>query len=383
MSVVDPMHNFFLGTAKFVTQFWIQNEIFSKEDIRKIEAIVSNHRAPRSVGRLPSKISSDFAGFSADQWRNWTLIFSTVALKPVLSQEHMQYWLLFVKACTLLSARSISLAEVSQAHEYLNFFCCKFEEVNGAEYCTPNMHLHLHLKQCILDYGPLHTFWCYSFERYNGTLGHYPTNQKHIEPQLMKKCLLDQTLRCYNNSDDQHSFCQLLPNSTTQTGGCLLSASPELTSTVIKLSLPKITLDLPFVTGFEKLLPPIKEKTFEISDASNLHHLYNMLYPGHTVEHFSHLFFSSKRAIYCEELLGSNGSNSERSSYALQHTGQPHLLKFMQTKHLKLQQVKFSISFNIRLPLKRVVNLKRYTITLPMLSGTFDMIHGILMAQTV
>ena len=164
----------------------------------------------------------------------------------------MQYWLLFVKACTLLSARSISLAEVSQAHEYLNFFCFKFEEVNGAEYCTSNMHLHLHLKQCILDYGPLHTFWCYSFERYNGTLGHYPTNQKHIEPQLMKKCLLDQTLRCYNNSDDQHSFCQLLPNSTTQTGGCLLSASPELTSTVIKLSLPKITLDLPFVTGFKK-----------------------------------------------------------------------------------------------------------------------------------
>ena len=73
----------------------------------------------------------------------------------------------------------------------------------------------------------------------------------------------------------------------------------------------------------------------------------------------------------------------QRDHHALQHTGQPHMLKFMQTKHLKLQQVKFSISFNIRLPLKRVVKLKRYTITLPMLSGTFNMIHGILMAQTV
>ena len=32
---------------------------------------------------------------------------------------------------------------------------------------TPNMHLHCHLKSCVLDYEPLHGFWCFSFERYN------------------------------------------------------------------------------------------------------------------------------------------------------------------------------------------------------------------------
>lgn len=73
-------------------------------------------------------------------------------------------------------------------------FCTKFEQVNGGEACTPNMHMHLHLKECLLDYGPPYAFWCYAFERYNGMLGKFPTNHKHIEPQLMKKCLILQEL---------------------------------------------------------------------------------------------------------------------------------------------------------------------------------------------
>ena len=40
------------------------------------------------------------------------------------------------------------------------------------------MHLHTHLMQCILHYGPLHAFWCYPFERFNGILGNFHSNRK-------------------------------------------------------------------------------------------------------------------------------------------------------------------------------------------------------------
>ena len=40
------------------------------------------------------------------------------------------------------------------------------------------MHLHLHLKECMLDYGPVYSFWCFSFERFNGILGKF--NNNHI-----------------------------------------------------------------------------------------------------------------------------------------------------------------------------------------------------------
>ena len=76
-------------------------------------------------------------------------------------------------------------AEVSTADLLLGAFCRKFE------HCTPNMHLHLHLKNCILDHGPAHSFWCFSFERYNGL---YHTNQKNIEIQIMRKFIGSQML---------------------------------------------------------------------------------------------------------------------------------------------------------------------------------------------
>ena len=59
-------------------------------------------------------------------------------------------------------------------------FCTMFEALCGKEKCTPNMHLHGHLQDCILDYGPVFSFWCFSFERYNGIMGDYHTNNINI-----------------------------------------------------------------------------------------------------------------------------------------------------------------------------------------------------------
>ena len=54
------------------------------------------------------------------------------------------------------------------------------------------MHLHLHYKEIILDYGPVYSYWCFSFERLNGILGDYYTNNQNIEVQFMKKFLMHQ-----------------------------------------------------------------------------------------------------------------------------------------------------------------------------------------------
>lgn len=89
-------------------------------------------------------------------------------------------------------------------------FCKKFEKVVGKDHCTPNRHLHLHLKDCLLDYGPVYAFWCFAFKRYNGMLGAYPTNQRNIEVQIMKKCLLDQQLKSLNFPDGFEQLQELL-----------------------------------------------------------------------------------------------------------------------------------------------------------------------------
>ena len=128
-------------------------------------------------------------------------------LRGVLRHEHMQYWLLFVKACTLLASRTLRKSDVELADQHLSMFCSCFEAVNGKKCCTPNMHLHLHLKDCI---GPLYAFWCYPFERHNGMLGGFPTNLRSIEPQLMKKCLLLQELHSQTIPKEGEVFKSLL-----------------------------------------------------------------------------------------------------------------------------------------------------------------------------
>ena len=62
-----------------------------------------------------------------------------------------------------------------------------FEKLYGGLAVTPNMHLHTHLVECILDFGPMHVFWLYPFERMNGILGSFNTNQRSVEIQLIRK----------------------------------------------------------------------------------------------------------------------------------------------------------------------------------------------------
>lgn len=49
------------------------------------------------------------------------------------------------------------------------------------------MHLHLHLKQCLFDYGPVHSFWCFPFERFNGIFESFNKNWICPELQIMTK----------------------------------------------------------------------------------------------------------------------------------------------------------------------------------------------------
>ena len=64
-----------------------------------------------------------------------------------------------------------------------------FQELYGKKNTRINMHLHCHLKECIEDYGPAYSFWCFAFERYNGTLESAFTNSGSIEIQLIRKFL--------------------------------------------------------------------------------------------------------------------------------------------------------------------------------------------------
>lgn len=126
--------------------------------------------------------------------KNWVTIFSLFALFNHLPERDYDCWAHFVTACNLLCTTLINIRDVGVAHDDLIQFCKKFEQIYGKGRVTPNMHLHVPLADCVLDYGPVYSFWLFSFERYNGILGKYHTNNKSIELQIMRKFIRDQLL---------------------------------------------------------------------------------------------------------------------------------------------------------------------------------------------
>ena len=91
-------------------------------------------------------------------------------------------------------------AEIELADAFLLQFCHRAESLYGEKMITPNMHLHYHLKQSLLDYGPIHNFWLFSLQRHNGILEHFLSNNRSIEIQLMQRFIREFELSpsCHN-----------------------------------------------------------------------------------------------------------------------------------------------------------------------------------------
>ena len=406
--VIDPMHNMLLGTAKNMVALWKSSALLSEKDFDSIQFFVNKFVTPSDVGRIPYKIASNFSGFTADQWKNWTLIFSTIVLKPILPSSHYHCWCLFVDACRLLCSRAIShdglekmdslilrfcrmfeqlygaqactpnlhlhchlkqclldfgpagfsgftadqwknwtlifstivlkpilpsshyhcwclfvdacrlLCSRAISHDGLEKmdslilrFCRMFEQLYGAQACTPNLHLHCHLKQCLLDFGPAGSFWAFPFERLNGILGSVPTNHQAIETQLMRKFSSNQqTVHALKNSGD-NSLQQLFQPFVNSKGSLKHEQTPEL-PLLSSLSVSSIKSHCEAC----KLIPPVKEACLH-SDEHRLIENTLQHYFGDAYVKIMLIHKYSRAAYFWGDLYGSVNSIHSNSAMVL------------------------------------------------------------------
>ena len=161
MLIVDPMHNLFLGTAKhFYKNILVGQKIITETDFVIIQERVDSLIVPSDIGRIPHKILSGFSSFTADKWKNWAVYYSLIALRDILSKDIFECWRYFVLACRILCSRQLNMDQIMLGDALLLRFYQRTERLFGWQCVTPNMHLHSHLRSCIVDYGPLQGFWC-------------------------------------------------------------------------------------------------------------------------------------------------------------------------------------------------------------------------------
>jgi hypothetical protein len=122
-------------------------------------------RVPETGARIPRKIASGFVRFTADQWKDWTLIYSSTDLKPLIGNRHYQVWMMFVKAVRMLTKKENGKTDIRMADQLLVTFCTKDENIYREEFIKANFHMACHIAKVMEEYGPVYSFWCYGFER--------------------------------------------------------------------------------------------------------------------------------------------------------------------------------------------------------------------------
>ena len=101
------------------------------------------------------------------------LIFTIPITWDFLEETDQKILAYFVRACKILTNRQLEKNELNEVFTKLLAMNKLIEMKYGQERISPNLHLCLHICECALDYGPLSSFWCFSFERMNGILGIY------------------------------------------------------------------------------------------------------------------------------------------------------------------------------------------------------------------
>ncbi|OAD65504.1 hypothetical protein PHYBLDRAFT_72291 [Phycomyces blakesleeanus NRRL 1555(-)] len=183
-TVIDLMHNLYLGTAKRMIQIWRKCNYINEKNQLTMQELANGIVIPCGYARITKKIADGFSFMKADEWKSWCVIYSPFVLKHVLPAKNLENWILFVDTYRLLTKPLINNKEIDEAHSKLQLFCTRFQTLYGKSAVTPNMHLHLHLgDRGFLDDGDrvLHKLIKYETIRQNIQALAFELRQKSIK----------------------------------------------------------------------------------------------------------------------------------------------------------------------------------------------------------
>lgn len=313
--VVDIMHNLFLGTAKKMMNIWQELEILDHKAFEIIQKRIMSVNVPRDVGRIPYKIESGMAGMTADQWKNWTCIYSIYALHGLLPSEHLDCWWLFVQACIFLCQPLISHADINKGDLFIMEFCKEFEKLYGPNKCSPNMHLHCHIAECLRDYGPAHATWCFSFERYNGILGSIPNNNKSLDVEkTMIKHFVQQT---ENYGQVVTEFSSVMDSffNESMCGSVGETMSSNNVVEILKLSQPLPLSQFAYSHDYVSPIGTAPEHAMNPELVKHLTEMYRVIFSKYSIINVSCLCRRFDRVKLGDTLYSSKKARTDRNSF--------------------------------------------------------------------
>ena len=171
LGMLDSTDRKFLG-ATLISRIWEDNDRMS---------------LPSWIGRLPPRIGSSQHGkLSADQFRVACTINLVTSLIPIwgIAPEGSKWKMVLdnfmdlVAAVKIAHLRTLTFKQIDKYHILMHRYLRTLQQLYPHAPITPLQHMSLHLPRLMKEFGPVHAWRCFAFERYNGVLQNIPTNYK-------------------------------------------------------------------------------------------------------------------------------------------------------------------------------------------------------------
>ena len=164
--------------------------VLGKNNLSIVHEDLAATTLPSWIGRIPTNLGSASHGtLSADEWRTACtvhLVTSTVRLWGVSSSSDRERAVLdnFMHLAYATKLAHMRVQNVSRIEEYQRSMKIYLEGVVRLypdQSLKPSHHLSLHFPRFLRLYGPVHSWRCFPFERYNYLLQQINTNGKFGE----------------------------------------------------------------------------------------------------------------------------------------------------------------------------------------------------------
>lgn len=164
--------------------------IIGRGMLSEIRSDIQKTILPSWIGRVPNDFGSASAGtLSADEWRTActvNLVTSLVRLwggdSDSAERRMLDNFLELVTAVKVATQRTITDEDIvkyeSHMKRYLEGYIELYSDTHGHHLLHPYHHISLHIGKFLRSFGPVHSWRCFAFERFNGRLQKIPTNGK-------------------------------------------------------------------------------------------------------------------------------------------------------------------------------------------------------------
>ncbi len=155
--------------------------------LEQLDRDILHTTLPTWLARPPLNIGSAKLGkLKADMWRTLGTVHLVITLIRLWSsqdatpvqREYLENFLALATAIRWATSRYTSENHVKIFEEQIQKYFVTLLKVFSEDKLAPNHHASLHLGEFIRLFGPVHGWWTFPFERFNGIIQRQNTNNQ-------------------------------------------------------------------------------------------------------------------------------------------------------------------------------------------------------------